>query len=79
VTDRPEAIQTERPLGDCLISLAQVTAKTSLSRSTIYRKIAENKFPIPVQVTEFRVAWWLSEIDAWNRERPRAKLTASAA
>jgi prophage regulatory protein len=66
-------------LGDCLLSLAQVTAKTSLSRSTIYRKIAERAFPQPVQVTESRVAWWLSEVDAWNLARPRAKLTASAA
>lgn len=65
--------------GDCLLSVAQVTAKTSLSRSTIYRKVAEGKFPQPVQVSESRVAWWLSEVDAWNRERPRAKITASAA
>jgi prophage regulatory protein len=65
--------------GDCLLSLAQVTAKTSLSRSTIYRKMDAGTFPIAVQVTEFRVAWWLSEVDEWNRSRPRAKITASAA
>lgn len=64
--------------GDCLLSVAQVTAKTSLSRSTIYRMVEANKFPAPVQVTDFRVAWWLSEVEAWTKARPR-RVTASAA
>lgn len=75
---------SEKPIsddvpGDCLLSVSQVTAKTSLSRSTIYRMVEAGKFPAPVHVTEFRVAWWLSEIDAWSKARPRARLTASAA
>ena len=65
--------------GDCLLSVSQVSAKTSLSRSTIYRMVEAGKFPHPVKVTDSRVAWWLSEVDAWIKARPRAKVTASAA
>lgn len=65
--------------GDCLLSVSQVQAKTSLSRSHIYRMVAAKKFPAPVQVSDARVAWWLSEVDEWTKARPRVKLTASAA
>lgn len=72
--------KTSEPLpGDCLLSITQVMAKTSLSRSTIYRMVDADKFPKPVQVTDGRVAWWLSEVDDWTHARPRAKVTASAA
>jgi prophage regulatory protein len=70
---------SEAPVpGDCLLSLAQVIAKTSLSRSSIYRKMNAGLFPLAVQVSEFRVAWWLSEVEEWTRNRPR-KIIASAA
>ncbi len=64
--------------GDCLLSVSQVRQKTSLSRTHIYRLMDAGKFPQAVQITDHRVAWWLSEIDAWTQARPR-RITEKAA
>ena len=49
----------------------QVEARTGLSRSTIYARIAENKFPHPISLGSSRgaVGWVEAEIDAWIKER----------
>ncbi len=44
----------------------QVQAKTGLSRSTIYARIAKGKFPRPIDLGGGRAVGWIeSEIDAW--------------
>lgn len=44
----------------------QVEARTGLSRSTIYARMAENSFPRPVNLGGGRAVGWLeSEIDYW--------------
>ena len=48
-----------------LIRLPEVIARTGLSRSTIYKRIAEGTFPRAVQVGPRTVAWILTEICAW--------------
>lgn len=50
---------------DNLLRLADVKARTGLSRTTIYRRIAAGDFPKPTQISAQLVAWYQGEIDAW--------------
>jgi len=51
-----------------LIRIGEVMARTSVSRPTIYRGMAENAFPKAVKVG--RASFWVaSEIDTWIRDR----------
>lgn len=52
-----------------LISIKEVTKKTSLSRTTIWRMIERKEFPAPVVLTEIRKAFVLAEVDQWLAER----------
>lgn len=65
--------QDNMPPGDYLLSVSQVSAKTSLSRSSIYRMVAKGLFPKPRQVSESRVAWLLSDVEPWIAGRPEAE------
>ncbi len=56
---------------DRLIRLPEVERLTGLSRSTIYRLRKLGKFPEQVRIGARAVAWWLSEILAYIRSRPR--------
>ena len=53
------------------IKIAEVRKKTTLGRSTIYKKIAENSFPKPVSLGANSVAWIESEILEWQEQRIR--------
>jgi prophage regulatory protein len=55
-----------------LLRMPSVIQITGLGRSTIYRLVAEQKFPSPVRLGERAVAWRRSEIDAWSETRPVA-------
>lgn len=47
----------------------QVEARTGLSRSTIYARIAEGTFPSPIDLGGCRAVGWIeSEINAWVEE-----------
>ena len=48
-----------------LIKLSQVMAKTTLSKSTIYRLIKTSGFPQPKKLSLRAVAWVEDEIDEW--------------
>jgi len=48
-----------------LIKLSQVMAKTTLSKSTIYRLIKTSDFPLPKKLSLRAVAWLETEIDEW--------------
>ncbi len=47
----------------------QVQARTGLSRSTIYLRIAEGSFPKPVSLGARAVGWLESDIDQWLTSR----------
>lgn len=48
----------------------QVEARTGLSRSTIYARIAEGAFPRPIDLGGGRAVGWIdSEINEWLQER----------
>lgn len=52
-----------------LISIKDVTHKTSLARSTIYKYLQQDAFPRPASLGANKVAWLESEVDEWIKER----------
>lgn len=60
------------PSFDELLPFPKVKQITSLSRSTIYRKIGDETFPRPLKISGSRIAFRASEIHAWLRSQPRA-------
>jgi prophage regulatory protein len=58
---------------DRLLRLKEVTARTGMGKSTIYRKIGQGLFPAPVSVGGQSVRWRESDIDRWMQAlTPRA-------
>jgi prophage regulatory protein len=57
-----------------LLRLPEVLRITGLGRSTLYRMIAEHRFPAPVQLSKRAVAWREDEVRPWADARPRAVL-----
>jgi prophage regulatory protein len=53
------------PRPDRIIRLKTVLARTGLSRSTIYRKIAEGSFPAQIRISTNGAGWHESDIDRW--------------
>jgi len=54
-----------------LVKRAEVVALTGLSRSTIDRKIRENTFPRPLQISKRRVAWLEKDVLEWISAQQR--------
>ena len=55
-----------------LVPLRAVGQRVSLSRSTIYAKVARGEFPAPIKISENRVAWDSSAIDNWIADKLQA-------
>ncbi len=58
------------PVAVVFLRLPAVQRVTGLSRSTIYRLIAERRFPRPVQLGARAVAWRRSDIVSWSDALP---------
>lgn len=56
-----------RPMSDTekIIRLKTVLDRTGLSRSTMYRKIAEGTFPCQVKISVHGAGWRESAINRW--------------
>lgn len=50
---------------DNLLRIREVAARTKLSRTTIYRKIAAGSFPRPINISIGLVAWYEGDINSW--------------
>ncbi|TIP11765.1 MAG: AlpA family phage regulatory protein, partial [Mesorhizobium sp.] len=50
---------------DRIIRLRTVLARTGLSRSTMYRKIAEGTFPVQIKISINGAGWRESDINRW--------------
>ncbi len=55
-----------------VLRLPVVMARTGLSRSTIYAKIAAGAFPEPINLGARAVGWLADEIEAWLMARIEA-------
>ncbi len=56
-------------MADRFLRLSEVIARTGLSRSTIYLRIAKGEFPKQASIGPNASAWLASEIDAWIAAR----------
>jgi prophage regulatory protein len=54
------------------LRMRSVTDMTGLGRSTIYRLIAQDKFPTPVRLASRAVAWRRCDLERWCLARPLA-------
>lgn len=50
---------------DRIIRIRTVLARTGLSRSTLYRKIADGTFPRQIQISINGAGWRESEVNQW--------------
>lgn len=57
-----------------LLRRPEVSARTGLSRTTIYRLVREGRFPAPRQLGPRSVAWLEAELTAWVASRPAGTL-----
>ena len=62
ITDEPRRVTR-------LIRLKEVQHRVGLGRSTIYRWMSEGKFPKPVQLGSYTVAWAEDEVEDWILSR----------
>ena len=52
------------------LRIAGVMRLTGLGRSTIYRLVAEDKFPSPVRLAKRAIAWRRIDLERWSEGRP---------
>ena len=57
------------------LRLPEVLARTGLSRSTVYVRLDQGRFPRPVSLGARAVGWIEAEVDEWMRERIAASRT----
>ena len=57
---------------DVLLTRREVERRTGLSRSTLYRKMREGTFPVPLKISERAVRWRDRDIRAYVDSRPRS-------
>lgn len=60
-----------------ILRLPAVKARTGLSRSTIYLRIAERSFPAPVSLGGRAVGWIEAEVNDWLAKRIEASRKAA--
>lgn len=67
MTEQPIKQSTRPPTR--MLRLPEVLARTGLSRSTIYVRLDQGRFPRPVSLGGRAVGWVEAELDEWLRER----------
>lgn len=60
-----------------ILRLPIVKARTGLSRSTIYLRVAEGSFPAPVSLGGRAVGWIEAEVNDWLAKRIEASRKAT--
>ena len=61
-----------------ILRLPEVVARTGLSRSTIYVRLADGSFPRPVPLGARAVGWVEAEVDDWIQDRITERRFAGA-
>ena len=56
---------------DRLLSIAEVTNWSGLSKDSIYRLMGVGDFPAAIRVGQRAVRWRERELEAWLESRPR--------
>lgn len=66
----PNAAENPDPDICPFLRMWAVTRLTGLGRSTIYRLVAQDKFPSPVRLSNRTVAWRRTDLERWTEGRP---------
>ena len=66
IPDPSEATESLEPF----LRLPAVLKITGLSRSTLYRMVAEHTFPAPVRLAKRAVGWRHDDVRQWTIGRP---------
>ena len=61
-----------------IIRLPDVINATGLSRSTIYLRISQSKFPKPISLGGRAVGWLESEVELWIEEQVNSSRKADS-
>ncbi|MGG7750138.1 AlpA family phage regulatory protein [Klebsiella aerogenes] len=75
VVNELQELADKMNMSECLVDMNQVIEITTLSRRTLLNLEARGEFPVRVQVTEGRKAWYLSEVIEWINNIPRSSET----
>jgi prophage regulatory protein len=59
-----------------ILRIAEVVARTRLSRVSIWRKVRAGQFPAPIELSSNTIGWPESEIAQWQASRPRRRYGA---
>jgi len=60
-----------------ILRLNQVVARTGLSRSTIYQRIHEGRFPVQISLGDRAVGWEEAAIENWLLDRVKASKSST--
>ena len=60
----------QRQEGSFFLRMQAVIRMTGLGRSTIYRLVAQDKFPCPVRLAKRAIAWHRFDLERWSEARP---------
>ncbi|MCD9126677.1 helix-turn-helix transcriptional regulator [Luteimonas fraxinea] len=70
----PNASSLKPSVGALALERATVViARTGISRSELYRKIALGQFPAPIKLGQRSSAWIVEEVDSWIRKRAESR------
>lgn len=58
-----ETMIVDKP--DRILRLPDVIVRSGLSRSTIYRKMADGTFPTQIRISSHSSGWRETEVDRW--------------
>ncbi|WP_447745373.1 helix-turn-helix transcriptional regulator [Enterobacter asburiae] len=75
VVNELQELADKMNMSERLVDMNQVIELTTLSRRTLLNLEARGEFPVRVQVTEGRKAWYLSEVIEWINNIPRSSET----
>ena len=65
---KPAAPPPRPPDPDDLLTVQDVMGRTRLSRPTIYRYVAADRFPAPIKLSGGTTRWVRREVDAWQEQ-----------
>ncbi|PZQ13666.1 MAG: transcriptional regulator [Ancylobacter novellus] len=57
---------------DRLLRISEVSHRTGLAASTIYKKMEDAGFPKPIKLGTRTVRWWQSQVAEWVKEASQA-------
>lgn len=69
VTQPSSQPQAQEPM-QRILRLPAVLLATGLTRSTVYRLMAEHAFPAPVKLAKRAVGWRHDDVRQWTNKRP---------